>query len=145
MSSFWVHYLDCSFKCNKRTFNKIEKEFSEWCDENGYYPYFFLNYQSKKGYGLLDLKEGDVGWSFDDELIELDNICSKYGTHLKGTYIGEAEGADFRVDIDGTAEVLLDSACADWLLEYPVKKIRKIREYAEAHFNNAKESKRAGH
>ena len=32
MSSFWVHYLDCSFKCSKRTFDKISKEFKELYD-----------------------------------------------------------------------------------------------------------------
>ena len=54
MSGFWVYNLDCKFECNKRTFNKINKEFSDWCEEKGYYQYFTLSYESKEkpGSGL---------------------------------------------------------------------------------------------
>ena len=145
MSSFWVHYLDCRFKCSKSTFNKVNKEFNELYDNKELYKYFSLSYDSKEKKGVLELKDGEVGWHFDDELVDLNSICTKYDTCLRGYYTGEAEGSDFRVDIDGTAEAPLDSACVDWLLEYPVKKIRKIRGYAETHFNNTKESKGAEH
>lgn len=134
MSSFWVHYLDCSFKCSKRTFDKISKEFKELYDNKDLYQYFSLSYDSKEKRGVLELKDGEVGWHFDDELVDLNSICGKYDTHLRGYYTGEAEGTDFRADINGSLEFMLDSAGIDWLLGYTAEEIRDIKVYAEFKF-----------
>ena len=134
MSSFWVHYLDCRFKCSKSTFNKINKEFEELYDNKDLYQYFSLSYDSKEKKGVLELKDGEVGWHFDDELVDLNSICTKYDTCLTGYYTGEAEGADFRVDINGSLEFILDSAGIDWLLGYTAEEIREIKRYAEDKF-----------
>ena len=134
MSGFWINYLDCSFKCSKRTFDKISKEFKELYDNKDLYQYFSLSYDSKEKKGVLELKDGEVGWHFDDELVDLEHICNKYDTHLKGYYTGEAEGADFRVDINGSLEFILDSEGIDWLLGYTVEEIRDVKRYAEDKF-----------
>ena len=77
----------------------------------------------------IDFPSGEVSRSLDKYLLELDHwLYENFNLHLRGHWLLEADGGDFRFEI---AEGKISSAFLDWLSSYTVDQINDIRRYAE--------------
>lgn len=80
---------------------------------------------------FFDLVDGEVPSTFDDDVLELNQwLKNNFDLTLAGSWCFDADG-EWRCEVkDGQ---IID-ASLDWLAEYSVEQIHKIRKWAEEQF-----------
>lgn len=77
----------------------------------------------------IDFPAGEVSRNLDNYLLEFDHwLYENFNLHLRGSWLLEADGRNFRCDI---AEGKISRVCLNWLSGYTVDQINDIRRYAE--------------
>lgn len=135
MSGLSVFYLDLGFKCDKGTFDKLKEEFLEQKD-HGTFEDLILEYDEKEGRGEVRVVDAEVFRSFDMQLVNLNDLCKKYGPHLEGAYIIDSGIDKIRADIDGTKDSreMFDWANLTWIIFFKASQVKELKEYAKKKF-----------